>query len=112
MLGGKMSTELTELERLKQELAGKDAAIKVLMGENDAYKQGLVAIANSHANDYQAACANSQRTWEGSEHDFYVTMRKLFEREWKRAARLILGNDYDSTTRPHHFPKHDGEDGK
>lgn len=98
---------LGQLAELKHELTAKDAAIKALMEAEALYRKDLETMANSHVNDYRAACEDAQRTRQG--HDCYVVMRKLFAREWNRVARMILGNEYDYTASPHHFPKHEGE---
>lgn len=144
--------QVAEMERLRQDLAAKDAAVKVLMEENAGLhkevadcdeqikegiarkvkaiskfadehraavkvlveenaelRKGLADIANYHADKYELACKMSQETWVGVEHDQWVAKRRMNERQWKRAARMILGDEYDSTASPHHFPKHEEE---
>ena len=102
----------SEPTRLLRELAGQTAAVEVLMAENAGLRNGLEHTANRHADKYELACRMSGETWEGTEHDQWVARRRMNEREWKRCARILLGDEYDCTDSPHHFPKNAAEAGK
>jgi hypothetical protein len=90
-----------------RELAGKDAAIKVLMGENKELRAHLVEIANHHMSEYECACNLSSNTWQGD--DQQGLRIRIHKREWAWVAKILLGDEYDANASPHHFPKNEDE---